>query len=158
MALGYHNLANVIHDQKVDFVKAEKLIREALRIRSRLYDKDDLYIGNSSALLAQILQSQRKYGSETKKLLELSLHIDLKQYGPDGVSTAISYANVGTFYRNLSEQLQDTDEVRKNHLSIAQSNFKEAVRIHTKIFGPTHPMSIEFASVLVAITRKLSVA
>eukprot|EP00596_Hydrurales_sp_CCMP1899_P006824 CAMPEP_0119035792 /NCGR_PEP_ID=MMETSP1177-20130426/3018_1 /TAXON_ID=2985 /ORGANISM="Ochromonas sp, Strain CCMP1899" /LENGTH=395 /DNA_ID=CAMNT_0006994563 /DNA_START=262 /DNA_END=1449 /DNA_ORIENTATION=+ len=158
VALGYYNLANVIHDQRVDFVKAEKLIRESLRIRTRLYDNDDLFIGNSSGLLAQILQSQGKLGSETKKLLELALLIDTKNYGPDGRETAVSYANLGTLYRNLSEEPRDTDEKKKKHLSIAQSNFKEAVRINTKIFGPTHELSIEFTSILSTITRKLSLS
>jgi hypothetical protein len=44
----------------------------------------DLYIGTSSGLLAQIIQSQNQLGSETKKLLEVSLLIDIKHCGPDG--------------------------------------------------------------------------
>jgi hypothetical protein len=67
-------------------------------------------------------------------------------------------ANLGTFCRNLSEEPRDADETRKKHLIIAKSNFKEAVRINTKIFGPTYPMTIEFASVLSTITLKLSEA
>jgi hypothetical protein len=157
VALGYHNLANVIHDQRVDFVKAERLIRESLRIRTQLFDNEDIYVGSSSGLLGEILQSQGKLGSETKKLLELSLFIDIKNYGPDGRQTATAYANLGTLYRNLAEDLRDTDEKKKKHLSIAQTNFKEAVRINTKIFGPTYPLTIEFTSVLSTITRKLSV-
>jgi hypothetical protein len=98
VALGYHNLARVIHEQKVDFIKAEKLIREALRIRTQLYDNDNLYIVETSLVLAQILQSQDKLGSETKKLFELSLLVKIKNYGPDGRETAYAYASLGTFY------------------------------------------------------------
>jgi hypothetical protein len=158
VALGYHNLATIIHQQGGDFVKAEMLIRESLRIRTRLFEYDDMFIGESSSLLALILQSQKNLGSETKKLFELSLLIDTKHHGTDGINTAISYANLGTFYRNLSERLLDTAKIRKAHLSLAQSNFKEAVRINTKIFGLRDPRTIEFVSVLSSITRKLSEA
>jgi hypothetical protein len=51
---------NVINTKKDDFVKAEMLARESLRIRTRLYDNDAQYVGNFVALLAQTLSSQNK--------------------------------------------------------------------------------------------------
>lgn len=59
-------------------------ISESLRIRSRLYGHDNAKVGRSGGLLADILMSQGKLGSETKELLEHTLAIDTKNLGPEG--------------------------------------------------------------------------
>jgi hypothetical protein len=100
---GYHDLAKVINKQKGDSVKAEMLIREALRIRVQLYDNDHLNVGSSSLLLAYILQSQGRLGHETKAMLECSLRSNTKHYGPDGKNTAVSNFNLGGYYYQLAE-------------------------------------------------------
>jgi hypothetical protein len=38
VANGYYDLGNVIYHQNGDYLKAEKLVRESLRIRSALYN------------------------------------------------------------------------------------------------------------------------
>jgi tetratricopeptide (TPR) repeat protein len=45
VANGYHDLGRVVFNQKGDYVKAEKLVRESLRIRSRLYDAENHFVG-----------------------------------------------------------------------------------------------------------------
>jgi hypothetical protein len=45
VAKGYYDLGNVINQQKGDYVKAGKLVRESLRIRSRLYDAYHMNVG-----------------------------------------------------------------------------------------------------------------
>jgi hypothetical protein len=105
VAEGYYDLANVVYQQQVqietepeDLVKAEALMRESLRIRTRLYDSNHRYIGNTVGLLASILKAQGQLGHETKELLERALAIVTKHYGPDGINTAISIASLVVFY------------------------------------------------------------
>jgi tetratricopeptide (TPR) repeat protein len=90
VAKGYYDLGNVINQQKGDLVKAEKLVRESLRIRSRLYDAHHLLVGMSISTLAGILQAQGNLGSETQELHERALAIHIKHCGSEGVNAAIS--------------------------------------------------------------------
>jgi tetratricopeptide (TPR) repeat protein len=60
VANGYCDLGRVISQQKGDFVKAEKLVRESLRIRSHLHVARHQFIGVTVGLLASILQAQGK--------------------------------------------------------------------------------------------------
>jgi hypothetical protein len=155
VADGYYNLANVINQQKVDFVKAEMLVRESLRIITRICSLDDAIIGACVGLLASILESQGKLDNETKDLYERSLVIDIKQSGPDGKNTAVGNHNIGLFYHKLAEQ-ERSAETRIEHLHLSLSHFKEALRIYTKIFGPDHLMTIQALSNESIISRKLS--
>jgi tetratricopeptide (TPR) repeat protein len=103
VAKGYHGLANVIFEQRGDMEKAEMLARESLRIRV-LINNNDGFLGNSINLLSGILRIQSKLGSETKELFEQSLAISIRNYGPDGINTAIDHLNFGIYYRILAEE------------------------------------------------------
>jgi hypothetical protein len=155
VAKGYYNLANVIHQQKGDLVKAEILARESLRIRTRVYGIDHVNIGLSGSLLARILMSQGKLGNETMELLERSLVNNTKNFGPDGSNTAISDFNLGTLYHQLANT-QQTYQKRKENLCLSKSKFEEVVQIYTKIFGSDNPQTIEALSILSIISLKLS--
>jgi hypothetical protein len=48
VARGYYDFGNVINQQQGDLMKAEMLVRESLRIRTRLNDNNNDYVGNSS--------------------------------------------------------------------------------------------------------------
>jgi tetratricopeptide (TPR) repeat protein len=157
VANGYHNLANVIHEQDGDLVKAEMLGRESLRIRSRTCGNDHVNIGQSCSLLARILMSQDNLGNETMELFERALAKDTKDYGPDGTNTAVSNTNLGVFYNQLANRKQ-TDERKMAYLHLSKSCFEEAMRIYTKIFGPNNPQSIKASSALSIILRRLSEA
>jgi tetratricopeptide (TPR) repeat protein len=155
VAKGYFDLATVIHKQpKGDYVKAEKLARESLRIRV-LINGHNFLVGYTATLLASILMSQGKLGPETKELFEQSLAISIRNSGPDGVDTAISYFNSGLFNRKLGKE-QQTAETRKEHLCLSVSMIKEALRIYTKIYGPDDPRTLQYSSELSTTARLLS--
>jgi tetratricopeptide (TPR) repeat protein len=147
VANGYFDLGDVINQQKGDYVKAEKLVRESLRIRSRLYDAYHDCVGVSTSLLANILQAQGNLGSETQELLQRSLVITIRNCGSEGVNTAVSNYNLGVFYHHRA-QVSQTAETKKNNLQLSGSNFKESLRIYTVIFGLDHPRTIDCKSQL----------
>jgi tetratricopeptide (TPR) repeat protein len=157
VAKGYHDLGDVIFHSKGDLVKAEKLIRESLRVRTRLHGDDHRNVGGSASLLAIILQTQGKLGIETKELFERSLAIDIKNFGSEGINTAASNVNLGNFYHLQAEASQSTG-IRKELLSLSFSKLKEALRIYTKLFGPDHPNTVQASSQLSIVTHKLSEA
>jgi tetratricopeptide (TPR) repeat protein len=155
VATGYYDLGNVINEQQGDFVKAEMLVRESLRIRTSLYDADHKQVAMSVCLLATILQSQGNLGSETKELHERSLVSLIKNDGSEGINTAVANFNLGTFY-NLRANGSQTAERRKENLLLSKSKFKEALRIYTKALGPDNPRTIYVSSIFSLISRKLS--
>jgi tetratricopeptide (TPR) repeat protein len=157
VAKGYHDLGNVIFQQKGDLVKAEKLVRESLRIRTRLYGGDHRKVGMSTGLLASILLAQGKLGIETKELYERTLVIDIKNFGSDGFNAAVSNSNLGSLYYQQAEANQSAG-IRKEHLLLSVSKLNEALRIYTKIFGPDHPYTMNASSQLSIVTRELSEA
>jgi tetratricopeptide (TPR) repeat protein len=157
VAKGYYNLGNVVYQQNGDYVKAEKLVRESLRIRNRLYDTYHEFVGISTGLLAVILQAQGNLGSKTQELHELALVIHIKNYGSDGFNTAVSNFNMGYFYYLRAEENQ-TAETKKDNLQLSESKYKESLRIRTKVLGPNNPSTMRASSQLSIISRKLSEA
>jgi hypothetical protein len=102
VALGSYNLANVIHGQYGDLLKAEKLAREALLIREQLNNFNEA--ARSCDLLGRILQSQGKFGDETKGLFERSLAIFMRREGPDGSNTKILNNHIREYYYELARR------------------------------------------------------
>jgi tetratricopeptide (TPR) repeat protein len=136
IATGAFNLANVIYRQDGDLIRAEKLARDALRIRNQSPNCEN--VGISCALLAEILQQQNKFGDETKKLYERSLALFTRYEGTDAINTANGNDRIGQFHYDLAK-IQITIGERRKHLLLAKSYFKEVVRIEIKVRGPTHP-------------------
>jgi hypothetical protein len=64
---------------------------------------------------------------------------------------------MGNFF-NLRAEESQTAEANKIHLQLAESKYKESLRIKTVIFGPDHPKTIRASSTLSIISRKLSEA
>jgi tetratricopeptide (TPR) repeat protein len=157
VANGYYDLGNVINQQEGDLVKAEKLVRESLRIRSRLYDAHHDLIGMSSSLLARVLQAQGNLGSETKELYERALAVHIRNYGPEEVNTAVLNFNMGDFYCLRAKEDQIA-EIKKDHLQLSESKYKKSLEIFTKVVGPDNPKTIKASSQLSIISRKLSEA
>jgi len=152
VARGYSDLASVIKNQMRNLVKAEKLAREALRIRV-LINSSSHVAGFTTGLLSSILMCQDKLGSETKVLLEQTLAINIRNFGPDGANTATAQFNFGLFYRHLAEA-QQIVATRKGHLRLSEIKHKEALRVNTKIFGPDNPRTLRYSSEL-SISRRL---
>jgi tetratricopeptide (TPR) repeat protein len=141
VAVGYFNLGHVIFKQKGDLVKAEKLVRESLRIRVLIHGRDHFHTGHSTGMLANILQCQGKLGDETKELHERSLAIDIRNGGPDSYNTAVRNGKLGDFHQFLAKK-QSNYESKKEHLRLSNSYFSEAVRIFKNSFGLDHPYTI----------------
>lgn len=100
VARGYFNLAEVISKEtspKKDYKRAEMLVIESLRIRTKLYSNDHWHIGANIGLLASILRKQFKFGPELQALYERTLAIDKKHYGPDGMNVSFSHTNLGQY-------------------------------------------------------------
>jgi tetratricopeptide (TPR) repeat protein len=155
VAAGYYNLANVIHEQEGDLVKAEMLARVSLCIKTRIYGNVHVDVGLNCDLLARILTSQGNLGDETMELFKRTLANDTKNHGPDGTTTAAANVNLGTFYFQLADTQQETQR-NVEYLRLSKSKSEEAVRIYTKIFGPNNPQTVKASSQLSIITRKLS--
>jgi hypothetical protein len=154
VARGYYDLANVIITQRGDLVKAEKLVRESLRIRVQIKSNSYL-VGYSLGLLTDVLRFRSKLGSEMKEVLEQCLAIDIRNYGPDGANTAGDYGNIGIYYRELADAEQ-TAETRKEFLRLSEIKIKEALRIYTKIYGPDDPKTLRYSTELFTVRRLIS--
>jgi tetratricopeptide (TPR) repeat protein len=153
VANGSYNLADVIYRQKGDLLKAEELAREALLIREKL--NIDNESANCCHLLARILQSQGKFEDETQGLFEHSLAIYIRNEGPDGVNTAMASISTGLYHYQLAK-IQPTVDTKRKYLLISKLYIEEALRIRTKIYGPTHPNTIEAVSILSDVISALS--
>jgi hypothetical protein len=153
VAEGAYNLALVIYRQKGDvikaemgdMIKAEELARESLRIRILLYDSIHCKVTNSCELLAGTLVAQGKLGDETRGLYERCLAVSTKYFGSDGSSTAIANRNLGDFYYQLAGK-ENTVDSMQTQLLLVKPYYVEALRIYSKIDGPTHPNSVDASS------------
>jgi hypothetical protein len=155
VATGAHNLADVILRQDDDLIKAEKLARESLRIRTRLFCSNNGRIGTSCMLLAQILRNQGKIGDELKELLERSLAIYVLNEELDGPDTAGGNIAIGQFHYKLA-MIQSTMSMKRTQLLLAKSYAEEGVRIERKIHKPTNRNSVIATVLLSDILRELS--
>jgi hypothetical protein len=152
VANGGYNLAKVILLQKGDLIKAEKLARESLVIRSQLYSNDHNKVADCCNLLAVILEAQDNYGDETKGLLERALAINIKNGGPDGAKIGIK--GLAAFYNDLAEK-SSTADVKLTQLHLAKSYCEELVRILEKIHGLNHPETVQSKSQLANILDRI---
>eukprot|EP00596_Hydrurales_sp_CCMP1899_P009591 CAMPEP_0119052096 /NCGR_PEP_ID=MMETSP1177-20130426/73509_1 /TAXON_ID=2985 /ORGANISM="Ochromonas sp, Strain CCMP1899" /LENGTH=165 /DNA_ID=CAMNT_0007031551 /DNA_START=332 /DNA_END=829 /DNA_ORIENTATION=- len=155
VAEGAFNLANVIHRQKGDLIKAEELARESLRIRTLIYGINYHSVGLSCKLMAIILETQGNLGDETRGFYERHLAIAIRDSGPDGLNTPVGSFQIGAFYYKLA-RAQTTVDLEQKQLLLAKSHIEEALRIYSKIHGPTHPDTLKTASLFTNISSELS--
>jgi hypothetical protein len=156
VAEGAYNLAGVILQQNDgDLIKAEKLARESLGIRTQLYGPDYDSVGMSCVLLARILHDQGKHGDETKELLERSLANFIRNEGPDGVNTSLLNIELGRFHHRHA-MMQAKTSTRQRQLLQSKSYLEEGMRIEMKLHNPTHPNRVLAASLLSHVVNDLS--
>jgi hypothetical protein len=138
VAFASYNFASVILEQgSGNLLKAEELLRESLRIRTKLFGSNhhrDYKLAESSMLLASALQKQDKNENETKELFKLSLSIWIRHEGPDGINVATANITIGRYF--LKDARKQPYEALKEHLLLAKSYFDEGLRIELKIHGP----------------------
>jgi hypothetical protein len=87
-------------------------------------------------------------------LFERFLAISIRNEGSDGINTAAGNTNLCNFQQDLADGQLITDK-RKEHLCLAESYMKEALRISTKVHGSANSRTIHFAAKLLAINRRL---
>jgi hypothetical protein len=77
-----------------------------------------------------------------------------------GTNTAAAYCNIGNYYRKLAEAADEacTTELEIKYLRKTKLKYEEALKIYTKIQGPNHPRTLEFASNLSDVLNALSEA
>jgi hypothetical protein len=119
-------------------VKAEKLARDALRIRTLIFGSKHNNLRDTTDLLAKVLMLQGKLGNEAKELLLRSLANSIRNEGPEGANAATANSNLGCYYKILATK-QPTADLKRNNLQQAKSHVVEAIRIFTKVYGPAHP-------------------
>jgi hypothetical protein len=130
VANGNYDLGDVIYQQNGDYFKSEKLVRESLCIRTRLYNNDNVNIGRTFGFLADILYAQGKLGMETQGLYRRAHANNIKNYGLDGTNTAATNFNFGYFYFKRALESQSTG-TRNENLLLSINKYKEVVRINT---------------------------
>jgi tetratricopeptide (TPR) repeat protein len=145
LAHGSHNLANVMLKQDGDLPRAEELAREALRIRDKVHSSSHGIVGESCLFLARILYNQKKMGDETGNLFKRAIAIFVHNEGPDGVRTAVGNSEYAHFYHLLARE-RCTGGTRRAHLLKAIFFGEEAIRIFSKIFGPTEANTLGLKS------------
>lgn len=155
MATSSYNLALVLQRQNGDLIRAEKLVREAFRIRTNLFGSDNHIMAATCDLLAKILEAQGKLGDETRVLYEQALAVQLKNQGPYGGGTAVGNQNIASFYYGRAQK-ELTVESKRTQLRLAKSHYEEAFRINLKVHGPTHKMTLDAQTRLEDVVSKLS--
>jgi hypothetical protein len=108
--------------------------------------------------LGNILKRQGKLGSETKDLLERSLAIYKRHFGPNAINTADAHISLGKYYLQLANLRPFIILTRKEHLHQSELKYKEAVLIYTKIYGHDNPKTVEILRTLSRFPRVLSEA
>jgi hypothetical protein len=155
LACGYYHLAKVTSELDKDQPKAEMLVRESLRIRTKYYGNDHQCVRDSASLLSTILVSQGKLGDETKKLRARCLAIAIRNEGSDGLGTAVANRDLGHYYYQLFQKNRSIS-ASKEHLVLSQLYWKEAFGIYTKINGKNHETTARTKQLLSMISRELS--
>ncbi len=105
--------------------------------------------------MASILSGQGQLVAESRGLFERFLAISILTWGPDGSNTASGNLNLGDFYCRLAK-VQTTVNLEQKQQLLAKAYFEESHRIKSKIYGPTHPDTIDIASQLARVSSKLS--
>jgi hypothetical protein len=149
IAKGSYNLAHAIFLLNGDLIRADFLVRESLRIRTRIFGDDHFNVGVTCDLLVKILMAQKKLGDETRKLLEKSLANVIKNHGIDGANTAALHCSVGSYYSQLlRSNFNISWKDREKYVLLWKFHIEESVRICSKIYGPTHFKTVQTASIL----------
>lgn len=130
VAKGYYSLAKVINAADGDYVKAEKLVREAYRIHFQLLGKDHHYVGFDASLLANILVAQGKLTEEAKELFERYIAICIRNEGADGLNVAIGNMNLGKFHLGSGCKHPMDSKERNEQLRTAKPYYTEVSILH----------------------------
>ncbi len=125
LARALNNLA-VLEKRQGNFPGAEKLYRESLAMKTRLFGEKHEDVAKGQYNLAITLRSQGKYG-DAEALSRESLELRIELYGEKSAEVAKSR-------NNLALILQDQGD-----LASAEPLLRQALEIRREIYGETHP-------------------
>jgi hypothetical protein len=142
VANGSHQLAYIIFQQEGgDLLRAEELVRESLRIRTKIFGRDHYYLSGGCDLLSCILSKKNEYGDETRELCERALAITIRNEGKDTVNTANRHLSISQYHAKLFG-IKTSVESKQTHLLLTKASLEKALRIRLKILGPSHPDTV----------------
>jgi tetratricopeptide (TPR) repeat protein len=137
----WHNIALVLH-QLGRYTEALELFHKAIAVIEKEFGKAHYKMGvfqnNCGLSYAMAGDFPKAY-----ELLTLALEILRKKLGNDHVEVADSLASLGDVCMKLFVQMNAKDK-----LAEAKGFYEEANRIVLVAFGPAHPKSLSFASLL----------
>lgn len=130
-----------------DIVEAEMLSRKALRIMTGIHGSNHFVTSSVKIELSNILGHSSNSNDERKALLEQTLPSFIKLQGNNGDFVAKVNNGLGNVHNDIANTLPPGPARNEQH-HIALKYFEESLRIATKIYGPTHPYTIELESSL----------
>lgn len=137
VAISLLNLANVLN-KKAEYVEAEGLIREALKIHKDVYGSRHVESAKALNNLAQNLQEQGDY-PQAEKLFKESLEIKQSVMASSNPSIAIAFNNLAALYKIQYK------------FELAEKYFRDAYEIYTTRLGANHPQVISLLSNLALV-------
>lgn len=133
-----------------NMLEAEMLARKAIRIYEKIYGHDNLaYQATAFQVLSKILTSIGNHDIEAKDLFEKALSIYVDSEGTNGHNVAIMNYQLGLFHLKMAmadKATYGTAWIREG--AISKIYWKEAIRINTKLHGPTHDQTLQSISML----------
>jgi tetratricopeptide (TPR) repeat protein len=133
--------------------EAEMLARKALAIKSRIYGSNHILVVNILTLLADILRVNKNECLEAKILLEQALNI-LIVNGIDNARLAHVNFNLGLICLIIAIELQPSSS-KNEQLIMAESYYKESIRINSKLFSSNYPQICNANANLLVISSLL---
>jgi tetratricopeptide (TPR) repeat protein len=126
-----------------NMAEAEMLARKSLRITQKNHGCDTSSV---KIILSNILSKKDgDHDCERKSLLEQCLASYIKAQGVDGIFVARVNNGLAKVHFSMAANLPPGD-ARIEQMHVAGSYIEEAVRISTKIHGPSHPQTVSFES------------
>jgi serine/threonine-protein kinase len=110
----YGNLGN--------FEEAEKALRTALAVRSKIYRADDPAVADAQRRLAAVL-TERQQLTEADALLEAALTTNIAAFGPDGREVATTLHNLARL-RQMQERFDESNEMYEKSVAILEAEPK----------------------------------
>jgi CHAT domain-containing protein len=120
------NTLGTVHWYRGRYAEAERLFKQTLEIRRRVFGDVHKALADSLNNLAGLYEDQGRY-AEAEALHEQALEIQRKVYGDEHPAVAESFDNLANLYQNLGRYAQ-AEPLRKN-----------ALRVFRKSLGAEHP-------------------
>jgi hypothetical protein len=154
LACAFYELIRANGSESADVEEAEMLARKAVLVMKELKGLGSDYVGWSFGVLTLVLRFKKDYGDETKKMLEDYFSDAIRYQGKDGDMTASAHDHLGHFHHDIIDTLS-CNVAKRKHLHLAESHYKEVIRLCTKLLWPDSRNTLEAVLDLSAVSRAL---